>query len=66
MFFDITYGNDPLGRVVIGMYGDVAPKTTANFVALGERTCTLPGGRFLGASVTPAPQRRRRQSISIP
>lgn len=40
VFMDIVYGKDPLGRVVIGMYGDATPKTCANFVALGAQLST--------------------------
>jgi peptidyl-prolyl cis-trans isomerase B (cyclophilin B) len=34
VFFDISVGGKPAGRVVLGLFGDVVPKTTANFVAL--------------------------------
>ncbi len=34
VFFDITVGGEPAGRVVLGLYGDVVPKTVANFVGL--------------------------------
>ena len=36
VFFDLTMGGKPAGRVVIGLFGDVVPKTAANFVALGN------------------------------
>ena len=36
VFFDLTVGGKPAGRVVIGLFGDVVPKTAANFVALGN------------------------------
>lgn len=36
VYFDLTNGGKPAGRVVIGLYGDVVPKTVANFVALGK------------------------------
>ncbi len=38
VFFDLTAGGKPAGRVVIGVFGDIVPKTAANFVALGNVT----------------------------
>ncbi len=38
VFFDLTVGGKPAGRVVIGVFGDIVPKTAANFVALGNVT----------------------------
>ncbi|EIE23164.1 hypothetical protein COCSUDRAFT_47524 [Coccomyxa subellipsoidea C-169] len=39
VFFDLTVGDKPAGRVVLGLYGEAVPKTVANFVALatGEK-----------------------------
>jgi peptidylprolyl isomerase len=38
VYFDIAdYSGKPLGRVVIGVFGNDVPKTAANFVALGTR-----------------------------
>merc|ERR1740139_1569319 len=39
VFFDITVNNEPAGRIVFGLYGDVVPKTAENFKALctGEK-----------------------------
>jgi peptidyl-prolyl cis-trans isomerase B (cyclophilin B) len=34
VFFDMVQGNKKLGRIVIGVYGDVVPKTAKNFVTL--------------------------------
>ncbi|KAL0216835.1 hypothetical protein RCL1_007318 [Eukaryota sp. TZLM3-RCL] len=34
VFFDITIGDEPIGRIVMGLYGKSCPKTVANFVAL--------------------------------
>ncbi len=30
-FLDITIDNEPVGRIVVGLFGEVAPKTVANF-----------------------------------
>jgi len=34
VYFDIEIGGQPAGRIVMGLYGDTVPKTTANFKAL--------------------------------
>ena len=34
VYFDITANGESMGRVEFGLYGDVVPKTTANFKAL--------------------------------
>ena len=34
VFFDVTIGDEPAGRITIGLFGDDAPRTTANFKAL--------------------------------
>ncbi|KAF9432586.1 hypothetical protein BGZ76_010590 [Entomortierella beljakovae] len=36
VYFDITQGNTPLGRIVIGLFGDDVPKTAANFLELSK------------------------------
>ncbi len=41
VFFDLTVGDKPAGRVVLGLYGEAVPKTVANFVALGELAAPL-------------------------
>ena len=39
VFFDLAVGGKPVGRVVIGLFGNIVPKTTANFAALGNVIC---------------------------
>ncbi|CAK0788792.1 unnamed protein product [Prorocentrum cordatum] len=40
VYFDITIGGQPAGKIVFGLYGDVAPKTVENFATL----CSNPPG----------------------
>lgn len=37
VYFDIEHGEKSIGRIVLGLYGEVAPKTVENFVTLAER-----------------------------
>eukprot|EP00558_Chaetoceros_sp_UNC1202_P006783 CAMPEP_0197233986 /NCGR_PEP_ID=MMETSP1429-20130617/1869_1 /TAXON_ID=49237 /ORGANISM="Chaetoceros sp., Strain UNC1202" /LENGTH=221 /DNA_ID=CAMNT_0042692309 /DNA_START=93 /DNA_END=758 /DNA_ORIENTATION=- len=54
VFFDIAIDDRPAGRVVIGLYGNVVPKTVENFKTLCEGTRTDPRSgmtlRYAGSS----------------
>ena len=46
VYFDINMQNQPLGRIVIGLYGSTTPKTAQNFETLCKGTTA--NGRQLG------------------
>ncbi|XP_055373970.1 peptidyl-prolyl cis-trans isomerase 6 [Condylostylus longicornis] len=37
VYFDITIGGEPAGRITIGLFGATVPKTTKNFKELAEK-----------------------------
>lgn len=46
VFFDITIDDNPAGRIVMGLYGDVVPKTALNFQTLCEGNKELNGQKL--------------------
>ena len=40
VFFDMSIGDEPAGRVVIGLFGEVCPKTVLNFTTLASGELT--------------------------
>jgi peptidyl-prolyl cis-trans isomerase B (cyclophilin B) len=54
VFFDLTIGGNPAGRVEIGLFGDVVPKTTQNFYAFHRviKDFMCQGGDFTAGNGT--------------
>ena len=47
MYFDVDIGGQAAGRIIFGLYGHVAPKTTNNFATLCEGYKDAKSGKLL-------------------
>ena len=41
VFFDVSVGGQPIGRIVLGLFGNTVPKTVTNFVSLAGNEVSL-------------------------
>ncbi|EEC14489.1 peptidyl-prolyl cis-trans isomerase, putative, partial [Ixodes scapularis] len=46
VYFDITIGDEPAGRIEIGLFGKTVPKTVQNFMELAKKHLTEEGSVF--------------------
>merc|ERR1712146_379913 len=48
VYFDVEVGGEPIGRIVMGLFGEVVPKTAENFrqLATGENGFGYEGSTF--------------------
>jgi len=41
VLFDVSVGGQPIGKIVLGLFGNTAPKTVTNFVSLAGNEVSL-------------------------
>lgn len=41
VFFDVSVGGQPIGKIVLGLFGNTVPKTVTNFVSLAGNEVSL-------------------------
>jgi peptidyl-prolyl cis-trans isomerase B (cyclophilin B) len=48
VYFDVSHGDEPMGRIVLGLYGKTVPKTAENFrvLAVGSEGFGYEGSTF--------------------
>lgn len=48
VFFDIKHGNEDFGRIIIGLFGEIAPKTVQNFITIAKKG--INGKKYAGST----------------
>lgn len=46
VYFDITIDDHPVGRIIIGLFGNIAPRTVKNFITFA--TTGIDGKKYEG------------------
>ena len=40
VFFDINIGDESVGTIELGLFGEIVPKTAENFYVLSQKNCS--------------------------
>lgn len=63
VYFDIAIDNVASGRIVFGLFGDIAPKTAKNFAQLAARG--VKGRSYAGTRIFRAIKRFMIQGLAV-